>query len=257
MFHVRHIYDIVYVLLRFNFQRIRNIGLYVLQPHRSYILRATEIFCSSELPLKQGGSWKYEFLDPCRLLAFRLEHDRDFAAMFAASVALSPPSLERPWRLAIAFDEFTPGDQFRSDNGRKAMVCSFAFIEFGQAALTSEHAWTTPVVVRSAKLQQVVGGWPRVLKDMLHRLLLGSEGLATAGLALRVGDAEVLLFGHVHAILGDGDGHRLLWDWRGQGCFTPCLKHYNVLKKDCFANRRFHQASIARENLSQSMYSSL
>ena len=127
------------------------------------------------------------------------------------------------------------------------MVCSFAFVEFGQTALTSEHAWTTPVVVRSSMLQKVIGGWPRVLKEMLNRLLLGSEGLATSGIALRVHDADVLLFGHVHSILADGDGHRLAWDWRGQGCFTPCLKHYNVLKKDCIAINHFiKRALLAR-----------
>ena len=226
---------------------VLNNGFCILHAHRLCIFRASGILQNISLPLKDGGGdWNWAFLNPAKLLAFRLREDNDFISIFEEALALSPPSLARPWRLLVSFDEFTPGDKFRADNGRKAMVCSFSFLEFGQTSLSSEHAWTTPVVVRSSQMSKVVGGWPRIIKEMLQLLLIGSDGLTTAGIALKIRDTDVLLFGQVHSILSDGDGHRIVWDWRGQGSMTPCLKHYNVLRKDCSVMQSNSEHQLAR-----------
>lgn len=68
---------------------------------------------------------------------------------------------------------------------RKAMVLSFTFLELGQAALSAEWAWFTPIVVRTTMMNDVAGGWSAMLAVFLHRLLLSpGGGLLTAGVAL-------------------------------------------------------------------------
>ena len=196
-------------------------------------VRASRLFKTKDVPMVNGGTFKLEVLDPLALLAYRAEADTRFKLMLTDAIARAPPSLEAPWRLIVAFDEYIPGSKLRLDNKRKVMVCSYSFVELGQAALSESVAWSVPLVVRTCMMHKCVGDWPRLLRDFLHDLLFNANGLAVAGLLLPVGASGVLLFGKLHAVLADGDGHRLAFDWRGQGSLTPCLKHHNVLRKDC------------------------
>lgn len=78
---------------------------------------------------------------------------------------------------------------------RKVMVLSFTFLELGQAALSAEWAWFTPVVVRTTMLQAVKGGWSAMLSIFLRRLLLSpAGGLLTAGAALPLEGRPTMLY---------------------------------------------------------------
>lgn len=230
-------------------------GPYISCTNSNRMQRAAPLLRSKDVPLINGGTFKLEVLDPLALLTYRAEVDARFKSMLETAVARTPPSVAAPWNIIVAFDEYIPGSKLRLDNNRKAQVCSFSFVELGQAALSESSAWSVPLIVRSSMMNKCEGGWPRMLRDMLHDLLFSTNGLAVAGLPLTLRGSDVLVFGRLHGVLADGDGHRVAFDWRGQGSLTPCIKHHNVLRKDFRheqnAASRFHSEATAK--LSTSM----
>ena len=42
----------------------------------------------------------------------------------------------------------------------------------------------------------------------------------------------VILHAHLWSVLADGEGHMKAWDWVGASGLKPCVKHFNVYKKD-------------------------
>lgn len=197
------------------------------QQHRFRAVRHT-----LQMPLTAGGTFTWEFADPNALLASMVAHSRQLNALFTEAVRRSPPSLDKPWSLVVAFDEFAPGNKLKVDNRRKTMVLSFSFLELGQFALNNGAVWQTPVCLRTTLIHQVEGGWPRFLRDYLRRQLFGPSGLATAGVPLELDGRVVLLHARLTNILSDGDGLRQALDWRGHSSLKPCFKHFNVFKKD-------------------------
>ncbi len=194
--------------------------------------RAAPLLRSMDLELTDGSNFKLEYLSPSALLTHRVESDSAFTTLMCTAVSNSPPTALKPWRILIGFDEYIPGNKLQYDNRRKVMVLSFTFLEFGQEALSESAAWSVPLVIRSGIMHKVVGGWARVLRDFLNVLLFGTAGIAEGGVPIHCAGQDLLLFGSVHAMIADGDGHKIAIDWRGQGSFTPCMKHHNVLRKD-------------------------
>lgn len=113
------------------------------------------------------------------------------------------------------------------------MVLSFTFVELGQHLMSRAAAWQTPVCIRTSIMNKVQGGWANLLRLYLRRQLFGPSGLAGAGLPLELADGTVVpLFAKLHAVLADGDGLRIGFDWRGHSSLKPCLRHFNVFKKE-------------------------
>ena len=63
-----------------------------------------------DLHMTEGPDWRWEFLDPLKLIAKATELSPAFRTLVANAVQRSPPSAQRPWRLVLGFDGFTPGD---------------------------------------------------------------------------------------------------------------------------------------------------
>jgi len=61
------------------------------------------------LPLKSGGNWEWEYLDPNKLLCVALGASTQLTDLFASAMARTPPTLAKPWELVIGFDAFVPG----------------------------------------------------------------------------------------------------------------------------------------------------
>jgi hypothetical protein len=72
--------------------------------------------------------------------------------------------------------------------------------------LSQGFAWVPAVVVRTAIIDKAVGGWSGMLRLFLEDLLLGAEGLSTAGLPLMIGERCVAIRATVSNILADGAG---------------------------------------------------
>jgi hypothetical protein len=112
------------------------------------------------------------------------------------------------------------------------MVMSFTFKELGASAMANGDLWLTPVIVRSCIMHDVVGGWSHMVATFLRRALLGPTGLTNAGWVIDFASGPVAIFGGLAAMLTDGDGWRLVFDWRGHGSLKPCFRHWNVLRKN-------------------------
>jgi hypothetical protein len=115
------------------------------------------------------------------------------------------------------------------------MVLSFSFLELGQFALCQNTAWQTPVVVRTSIIGTIDGGWSTMLAVYLKRQLLGPSGLVNAGVPLMLHGDEgqpTLMFAKLEALLSDGQGLAMAFNWKGHGSLKPCFKHYNVFKKE-------------------------
>ena len=78
-----------------------------------------------------------------------------------------------------------------------------------------------------------------MLRCFLDRLLFGTHGLVTAGMALRLQDQSFAIFAKLHILLADGEGLKHSFDWKGSSGLKPCLTHFNVCKKQSdLAGRR-------------------
>ena len=65
---------------------------------------------ATRVHMTKGPDWRWELIDPLKLIAKAIELSLTFGTLVANAVQRSPPSAERPWRLVLGFDGFTPGD---------------------------------------------------------------------------------------------------------------------------------------------------
>jgi hypothetical protein len=178
--------------------------------------------------LKSGKQFEWNFVDPARLIPFMISHVEGLEQLYLRAFQAHPG---RRWRCLVTFDEFAPGNKMLVDNKRKAFNLSFSFIELSADALSQDVTWFTPVVVRSKMVSESVGGWSYFLKVFLKKLFFSPTGLSTAGVPVVVGGTPRIIHADLHGLLGDLDGLRAAYDWRGSSSLKPCVIHHNLLKK--------------------------
>ena len=192
------------------------------------------------LPLADGGEHLWEVADPNLLVAHTVRCSGDMQELFGNALRRHPCSPEQPWRLLVTWDEFTPGSLLRPQNQRKAMVVNISFQELG-AALHNDNCWWTIAVARTKVMGQVVGGWSRMLRDLLKLTLCSPTGIQIVGLPLEIKGELATIYAKVGCLLSDGDGLRIALQWMGSGSLHPCFRHWNVLKKN--SDRAHHCSS--------------
>ena len=182
------------------------------------------------LPLAQGGEELWYVADPSMLVAATVRSSEALQDIFANALQLHPGTPENPWNLMFTWDELTPGSLLRPHNSRKAMVTNMSFQELGHA-IQGDRCWWTIAVARTIVLKQVVGGWSRMLRDLLKLALLSPTGMQIVGIPLQLKGDFVSIHCKVGLLLSDGDGLRLALQWMGSSSLHPCFRHWNVLKK--------------------------
>ena len=191
--------------------------------------------CSSylKLPAAEGESTvDWTFADPALLIPLTLSKSQLLQDVYARALREHPCSSERPWGLVVGFDEFCPGDRMNAaQQGKKCMDLYFNFAELGHVALSQAATWFVPIAVRTDICKRVRGGWSYMLAAFLKRTMLGTSGLATAGIPVEINGSPVLIFAKLKILMSDGDGLRLAYNWKGASSIKPCLKHSNVLKR--------------------------
>jgi hypothetical protein len=113
------------------------------------------IKCADAVRLLSGVPWSWLYVDPGKLLTVLLSESAALQGLYDEAWARSPATIQAPWSLVVAYDEFVPGNKLSTDQTRKTMVVSFTFLELGAAALSRGTVWTTPVCVRSATIAKV------------------------------------------------------------------------------------------------------
>ena len=68
-----------------------------------------ELRRNAMLPLKAGGDVQWEYIDPNALLQRAVTVLPKLQSVFGAALRRQEPTMDRPWRLVIGFDEFVPG----------------------------------------------------------------------------------------------------------------------------------------------------
>ena len=224
-----------------------------------------------DMPMQSGKRFLWELINPNLMLTCMAETSLPFGRLLATAIQRQPPTHENPWRLVIAFDEYTPGQthstsastflspaarpqcvilvsgtaalfsirccvlcagsKLQLDKSRSSMVLSYSYLELGQRAMTLECGWLTPVVLRHNYMEQVVGGWPHFVKRFLELQLLSPCGLATAGVPVTIAGKTTIIWARLANVLADGEGLMKVWDWKGASSLHGCIKHHNVWKK--------------------------
>ena len=194
--------------------------------------RFAEVQHTCLLPAADGdGTVEWHLCHPLRTLDLLLKESDVVQGWYLDALGRHPCAAGSPWRLLIGWDEFVPGNKLALESSRKTMCLSFTFAELG-LDLNVDTAWITPVMVRTSLINRVRGGWSRMLRELLHLLLLdGGSGLQAAGHPVTLRGSTHLLFARVELMLGDGDGLRLALQWLGANAVKPCFKHWNVLKR--------------------------
>lgn len=186
-------------------------------------------------PLQLEGEatpFDWEMCDPNRLVSHLVHSCPHLADAFIRAANVHPCSASQPWRIVMAFDEYTPGMVLQPNLTRKTMNLSFSFVELGKERLWSEQFWFTPVLVRQKIIAKAAGGWSGMLRTFLQLHLTSATGISTAGLPLNLNGETFLLFAELSFLIADGDGLRQALQWKGGGGLKPCFRHWNLLDKD-------------------------
>ena len=192
--------------------------------------RFNQVKHTLRFPSVDGGEVSVGICDPKALLALLLSENPVTRQWFEEAWRTSPSTPSTAWNLVIGWDEFTPGNKAALKSSRKMMTLSFSFVEL-RAWLHHDHAWVTPLAIRSTVLAQVQGGWSAILRAFLRLLLIGAEGMQTAGYPVPLGNSQRLLFAKVHTLLSDGDGLRQGLEWKGASGLKCCFRHWNVFDR--------------------------
>ena len=113
------------------------------------------------------------------------------------------------------------------------MVLSFSFVELGVTFLARDAFWHTPIVVTHRRIEEAKGGWSCMMKIFLRHFLTGPSGIFTAGVPICLDNGEQhCLYARLNHVLSDGDGLKILLDWKGASGMKPCFRHWNVLAKE-------------------------
>jgi uncharacterized protein YlxW (UPF0749 family) len=73
------------------------------------------------LPAVKGNGVQVTICDIGLLLHHLVSNRQGLQAVYASAIAAKPPSMENPWSLVVAFDEFTPGAQLTGKHLRKVI----------------------------------------------------------------------------------------------------------------------------------------
>ncbi len=77
-----------------------------------------------EMPLIDGGTFSWPIRETGLFLQRLLAESPVLQQMYSEAFEKHH---QKPWQLVVAWDEITPGNKLKVDNGRKTMVISVAF----------------------------------------------------------------------------------------------------------------------------------
>ena len=181
-----------------------------------------------KLPCLDGTEMNWEVANPSTLVSHSARHSKEMERAFAQALQWHPCSVEKPWRLAVTFDEFTPGNVLRPNNSRKTMVANFSFLELDAFG---DNTWWTMAVARTSTINNIDGGWSRMLRDLLRLSLGPPSGMQVAGIPMMVAGQHTTIFAKLALLLSDGEGLRQALQWNGAASNKPCFRHWNVVRR--------------------------
>ena len=129
--------------------------------------------CMETVAQQDGSTFDWHFCDPNLLLARTLCECPHLARLYVNAVRERPCAKDRPWSIAVCYDDFTPGSLSHPLTHLKTMTLAYNFLELGPTALGVEATWLIPVAVRNAYLAGAVGGLSACLAKYFKKHLGG------------------------------------------------------------------------------------
>lgn len=118
-----------------------------------------------------GGEVAVPVVAPIPQLAHTASSSNAFAIFLRQRLQLNPPSLTKPWRIALDSDEVTPGNELKPINTRKIQATYWSFMGFGLQALSLEISWFVLNLTRSVVVSDSIAGGMSHLLGMLVSIL--------------------------------------------------------------------------------------
>ncbi len=115
------------------------------------------------------------------------------------------------------------------ESGRKILVISWSFREFGRRVLTSSAAWFTTCVVRSTTASLMPGRMSGILLHLIRNHFLGPQGMWIAGAPNEIDGNITMLFAKFSNQLADGDGWKQTLQAKGAAAIRCCPKCKNIV----------------------------
>ena len=148
--------------------------------------------------------------------------------LYAGKLRDNPPSPDKPWRVVLGCDEYTPGSKVVSANRRKNMALVFNFVELGPDILECDASWYIPVIVRAQVFKKLPGGWSAMLRAIMRQLLVGLGSFSCAGVLVPIEVNPGLrvayqLTAALQTALTDGEGIMKCLQWNGHGSMRPLM----------------------------------
>ena len=145
---------------------------------------ASQVLVSERMTLRDGKEFVFKFAAPSAHLNYVLGHNECVREEWRCVMRERPPSATAPWRVLIGADEVYSGNPL-PDSGRKVWILSWSFAELGLRRLQEFCFWSSSVIVRSAELKKLPGGFSRIFKIFVRRLFLDpTAGLKSAGMVV-------------------------------------------------------------------------
>ena len=177
------------------------------------------------LPLIDGGSFTWEILHIGKTLDYLCSEVRGFADLLGRLIVEHPPSAFSPWNLIMYCDEATPGSGIRLDHRRKTMCVYVSIVEYGPVLTKHEAMWIPVALLRSNIISTVVGGWGRIIRDLMLEWLSGTESLRFGYFLKQLG---AVLYFQLGFYVADEDALSQIWSTKGAGGVFPCFECYNI-----------------------------
>lgn len=124
-------------------------------------------FSEFEFPRSTGGPFRADFVHPGSMMSLLCKHCPTFADALDSTYSMYPCTPANPWRIILGSDEATPGALLKGDNARNAHIVYWTFLEFGSEYISHEHMWMYAGLLRSKVRETIVGGFARVLRDII------------------------------------------------------------------------------------------
>ena len=178
-----------------------------------------------------GTELEFEMCCPHKLVNLLIRENPAIRELFEQAWDACPAGPNHRWKCVYGLDECYSGNPLH-ESGRKTMIISFSYLQFGLKSLPLSESWFTVAVIRSIEVATIDGGYSAVVRKLLFRHFLDPcNGLSIVGTVIHLGDRVVCLFAVLWAMIVDGEGHRQVLQCSGASGIKACPWCSNVVSK--------------------------
>ena len=140
--------------------------------------------------------------------------------------AVTPSSVERPWRCAAYCDEVHPGNILHSTS-RKSWCIYISFLEFNRF-LSKSDCWFCVAISRSQEVGTFAAGISQLFRIVLEDIF--ASGVPETGVLLTSPKGSLRLHFTLSMILQDGAAQKSVWASRQDTGSKPCFLCKNLFQ---------------------------